>query len=145
MTKLTMSPAKYNYISENIDFLYGLLDEQIKDNNFTGLNIKEMIIFLTTFPMQEDTDDLLIYKEQENFKEELELLRQNMEVKELRREDKVANFFERLMGAIDFNDEDQVRRIPVLLEYIRYHKEIEKPAEEGDVWKKTKKEYRTMH
>lgn len=127
MTRLVMSAEKYNYLVENIDFLDFILVEQIRDKGEERFDVNAFASFLTTSIYTKDGEiDIDLSNKHEIMKKELEILKQNFNGFETDEStDKITHFLNHLMGSLDLQYEENARMIPILLEYVEYHKSLQ--------------------
>ncbi len=128
MKRLRFSTSKYEYLVNNIDFLDFILTEQIREGKEEIIDMYAFAEFLTTSIYNENNEvDIVIYGNQESFKKELEILRGNLKEFENKDEnDKVIHLLNHLIGSLDLELSDSLRILQILLEYIEYHKLIQK-------------------
>lgn len=127
MAKLGMSLIKYDFIMENIDFLDFVLTEQVRektDSNNKMIDIKELSDYLTISVDKENKKDIGEYIDQQTLKQELLSLKNNINFPIGDTDEKFVHFFNQLMGHLDFTNEEEKEKIPVLLKYIEYHESV---------------------
>lgn len=126
MKRLCFSTAKYQYLVENIDFLDLILTEQVTEKTDQKIDVNAFAEFLTTSIYNKKGEvELNVFLKQEKLKKELALLQENLNDFENKEEDdKVIHFLNHLMGSLNLESEEVLRMIPVLLEYVEYHKVV---------------------
>ncbi len=130
MAKYAMSPEKYEYLVENIDLLDLLLTEQIHKDMDIKIQPSDFAEFLTKSIFRMDKKgygsiDENLFLWQQEFRQSLSFLEQNLNKTEDKgTQDKVLHFLNHLMGSLDMTMEENQRMLPILLEYVEYHKTL---------------------